>query len=244
MLAMKWDIAGDYDVVAFARSKKSPPCACKEAQSTFHNPTVFVVDDDYFSRSAFRQILEDAGWAVEDFSDCESFLRTPKQCSDACLLLDVHFPGMGGMELLSQMTVAASHMPVILVSGSSGISEAVWSMKAGAADFIEKPVAMDQLLASVRTVFDKMKQLNSPSALQGVALDHLADLTARQWQIMNLVLAGQPSKNIAADLGISQRTVENHRASIMHKTGATSLPALARLVTAATPHPEAARANY
>ena len=125
-------------------------------------------------------------------------------------------------------------LPTIIISGSSDISEAVQSMKSGATDFIEKPIAPETLLCAVRKALEQSRRMNAVSHLKEVAVDHLANLTPRQNEIMNLVLAGQPSKNIAADLGISQRTVENHRASIMHKTGATSLPALARLVIAAS----------
>jgi two-component system CheB/CheR fusion protein len=111
---------------------------------------------------------------------------------------------------------------------------AVTAMKAGATDFIEKPIGYDNLLAAIDQAIDLSRDATKRTAWRERAASHIADLTARQRQIMALVLAGHPSKNIAADLGISQRTVENHRASIMKRTGAHSLPALARLaVTAA-----------
>ena len=107
-------------------------------------------------------------------------------------------------------------------------------MKSGAMDFIEKPIVPETLITAVRKALGQSKRMTSASHLQEVAVDHLAHLTPRQQEITNLVLAGHPSKNIAANLGISQRTVENHRASITHKTGTTSLPALSRLVVAAS----------
>jgi two-component system CheB/CheR fusion protein len=107
-------------------------------------------------------------------------------------------------------------------------------MKAGASDFIEKPVSSEELVASVQRAVEQSRDSSKLRAWRETALNHIKGLTARQREIMERVLAGQPSKNIAADLGISQRTVENHRATIMIKTGTKSLPALARLALAAT----------
>jgi two-component system CheB/CheR fusion protein len=112
---------------------------------------------------------------------------------------------------------------------------AVAAMKAGALDFIEKPVARGELFASIARALEQAQDTSKLVAWRARAAEHLASLTARQRQIMELVLAGHPSKNIAADLNISQRTVENHRAAIMRKTGTKSLPALARLALAAMP---------
>jgi len=110
---------------------------------------------------------------------------------------------------------------------------AVQAMKAGAVDFIEKPVGHEDLLASVRHALDEMRDTAKLSAWRETAATRVGSLTARQWQILDLVLAGHPSKNIAADLGISQRTVDNHRAAIMRKTSSKSLPALIRTALAA-----------
>ena len=111
---------------------------------------------------------------------------------------------------------------------------AVHAMKAGAVDFIEKPIGGPELLDSVARALDQGRDSNKLVAWRASAAKHIAELTPRQREVMERVLAGQPSKNIASDLGISQRTVENHRASIMKKTGSKSLPALARLALAAT----------
>jgi two-component system CheB/CheR fusion protein len=135
----------------------------------------------------------------------------------------------GGLELLRHMREVADSTPVIVVSGSSGINEAVRSMKKGVLDFIEKPVVRDVLVASVLHALDLSRQSDEISVAREAGLAHLKGLATRQRQIMALALAGHPSKIIAADLGISQRTVENHRAAIMVRTGARSLPALARL---------------
>ena len=120
-----------------------------------------------------------------------------------------------------------------MITGNSDVPMAVEAMKAGALDFIEKPVSPAELLASVERALEQSRDASKLSAWREDAASHIAQLTTRQRQIMELVLAGRHSKAIAADLGISQRTVENHRAVIMKRTGSKSLPALARLALAA-----------
>jgi two-component system CheB/CheR fusion protein len=191
---------------------------------------IFVIDDEYLARASICDDLRDAGWEVEAFSSCEAFLSDHQAGADSCIVLDIHFPGMDGMELLRRMGGWPSRPPTIIMSGSSGINEAVQSMKQGALDFIEKPVEGAKLVASVRRALSQRQRTDGPTAQRDEARRLMDELTKRQRQIMTLVLAGQPSKNIAADLGISQRTVENHRAAIMQRMGARSLPALARLV--------------
>ena len=140
---------------------------------------------------------------------------------------------MSGVSLLNVLRERGDHVPVILITGSSDVSLAVRSMRMGACDFIEKPVSRSKLLASIARAIDQSHDTRLVDAAHADAAALVADLTARQREIMDKVLAGLPSKNIAADLGISQRTVENHRAAIMHKIGAKSLPELARTAQAA-----------
>lgn len=140
---------------------------------------------------------------------------------------------MDGFELLQRLRAKKHLLPAIMITGRSDVPMAVRAMKAGASDLIEKPVGRDELLASVNRALDQSRDESKLFAWREKAAHQVADLTPRQHQIMDLVLAGQPSKNIAADLGISQRTVENHRASIMKRTGSKSMPALARLASAA-----------
>ena len=140
---------------------------------------------------------------------------------------------MNGLDLLRRLGELGHHLPTVMITGNSDVPMAVQAMKAGALDFIEKPISRGELLASVGRALELSQDSSKLSAWREDATHRLATLTPRQRQIMELVLAGHPSKNIAADLGISQRTVENHRASIMTKTGSKSLPALARLALAA-----------
>ena len=164
---------------------------------------------------------------------CEAFLEAYRPGREACLLIDAYLPGMNGLELLQQLHDAGHRLPAIMITGNSDVPMAVQAMKAGASDFIEKPISRSELIASVERALEQSRDSSKLLAWRESAANHIASLTPRQRQIMELVLAGHPSKNIAADLGISQRTVENHRASIMKKTGSKSLPALARLALAA-----------
>jgi two-component system CheB/CheR fusion protein len=203
---------------------------------TTHGPetsVVFVVDDDDEVRDAMRAVLEDDGHAVETFSSSEDFLKAYRPERRGCLLLDAYLPGMNGVELLRRLHDRGDRLPAIVITGSSDVPMAVEAMKAGAADFIEKPITRSELLASLSSALEQTRDSTKLLASREAAAATIASLTPRQHQIMDMVLAGYPSKNIAADLGISQRTVENHRASIMDKTGSKSLPALARLALAA-----------
>ena len=194
---------------------------------------IFVVDDDDGVRGALRSVLEADGRTVRDYATCESFLDAYQPGHEACLLIDAYLPGMSGLELLRLLADQGHSLPSIMITGHSDVPMAVKAMKAGASDFIEKPISRGELLTSVGLALERSKDETKLSTWRESATNHLAGLTPRQRQIMELVLAGHPSKNIAADLGISQRTVENHRASIMKKTCSKSLPALARLAVAA-----------
>ena len=196
-------------------------------------PVIFVVDDDSHVREALRDVLEEDGRIVEDYETCKTFLEAYRPGREACLLIDAYLNGMNGLELLQRLRDAGDRLPAIMITDAADVTMAVQAMKAGALDFIEKPVDRHDLLASVERALEQSRGSSKAFAWQKTAAKHIAELTPRQRQIMELVLAGHPSKNIAADLGISQRTVENHRASIMKKTGAKSLPALARLALAA-----------
>ena len=164
-------------------------------------------------------MLEDEGHTVEDYASCEAFLAAWRPVRESCLIIDAYLPGMNGLDLLRPLKDAGHLPPAIMITGNGDVSIAVQAMKAGASDFIEKPVGREELAASVARALEQGRDTGKRAAWREDAANHVAGLTTRQHQIMNMVLAGHPSKNIAADLGISQRTVENHRATIMKKTG-------------------------
>jgi two-component system, chemotaxis family, CheB/CheR fusion protein len=194
---------------------------------------IYVIDDDSHIRGGLRKALEVDGRIVEDFATCEAFLEAYHPGREACLVVDAYLPGMSGLELLQHLSHSSHRLPAIMITGNGDVPMAVEAMKAGALDFIEKPFNHSDLRASVERALEQSRDSGKLFAWREAAANHIAALTPRQRQIMDLVLSGHPSKNIAADLGISQRTVETHRASIMKKTGAKSLPALARLALAA-----------
>lgn len=201
--------------------------------------TVFVVDDDDDLLQTLRLVLEKHGLQVETYASCEEFLNANTSRDEGCLLVDGYLRGMSGLELLQQLKDNGRHLQSIMMTGNSDVTLAVNAMKAGASDFIEKPLEHAELLESVDRALEQSKDDTKRAARQQDSVKRISSLTKRQKQIMTMVLAGHPSKNIAADLGISQRTVENHRASIMSKTGSKSLPALARLALAASQNGEA-----
>ena len=195
---------------------------------------VIVVDDDHQICEAIRAVLEDDGRAVDTYESCEAFLDAFHPDKSECLLIDAYLPGLSGLELLEKLRDEGHHLPAIMITGNADVPMAVMAMKAGALDFIEKPIGREELLASIERALELSRDSEKLMEWRATAAGHLAGLTPRQRDVMERVLAGQPSKNIAADLGISQRTVENHRAGIMKRTGSKSLPALARLALLAT----------
>ncbi len=221
------------DLLPIARPRPSFPNAGEGGPGAGPDPTIFVIDDSPQVRESLRSVLEDDGHIVLDYATAEAFLTAYDPSRAGCLVVDAYLPGMSGLELLQRLQVEGRRLPTIMITGHSDVSIAVQAMKAGALDFIEKPIAAEDLLISVDLALEHSADATKLFAWRADAARLIAGLTPRQHEIMDLVLAGQPSKNIAADLGISQRTVETHRASIMKKTGSRSLPALARMALAA-----------
>ncbi len=199
-------------------------------------PIVYVVDDDQEIREAMRDMLEMHGYRTEIFASGASFLDVYEPGRGGCLLTDARMPGMGGLELIRRLNELQASLPVIMITGYGDIGMAVSAMKAGAFDFLQKPAKGKELLDCIERALnyspEQLEHAEHPSIKQ-TATAKINGLTARQREILGLVLAGSPSKNIAADLRISQRTVDNHRAAIMRKTGAKTLSALIRTALAA-----------
>lgn len=165
-------------------------------------------------------------YSVNTFRSCEAFLKSGMPEGVVCLIVQASMPKMDGLELLRNYQSEDIPMPFILIGRHNDVSSAVRAMKEGAADFLESPVYREVLCASIEAVVKNAGALQELGASKAEAASRIAKLTQRQHQIFDLILAGNPSKIIAADLGISQRTVENHRAEIMKKTGSRSISAL------------------
>lgn len=216
------------------RAEPRPETAKPVARTGSPAPaTIFIIDDDHHIRDAVRATFEGSGQAVEDYETSEAFLEAYQPRGEACLLIDAYLPGMSGLQLLQRLKETGRSLPSIMITGHGDIPTAVEAMRAGALDFIEKPVGRDHLIKCVNGALEIARDSGAHLARTEATAKRLATLTPRQDEILKMVLAGHPSKNIAADLGISQRTVENHRAVIMRRIGAKSLPELARLVLAA-----------
>lgn len=215
--------------------RRPPPSSLRLVTAEMdESPVAYVIDDDPEIRATIRDVLEGDGRMVNDFASAEAFLEAYRPGKDGCLLVDAHLPAMSGVALIEALRRRGDHLPAILITGGGDIGLAVEAMRTGACDFIEKPVGRIELLASIERAIDQSHDLRLRDAARKDAAARVAGLTVRQREVMDLVLAGHPSKNIAADLGLSQRTVENHRAAIMQKMGAKSLPELARIAQAAS----------
>ncbi len=193
-------------------------------------PAVYIVDDDAQVRAAMRDTVERHGFAAEVFADGSEFLQAYAGQA-GCLIADAKMPGVGGVQMIERLKAMQSELPVIVITAYGDVAMAVGAMKAGAMDFLQKPVRQYELLDCIRRAFDISGEPSS-AAERKDAEARVRALTARQRQILDLVLGGAPTKTIAADLNLSQRTVDNHRAAIMRKLGARSLPSLIRIALA------------
>ncbi|NTZ93524.1 response regulator [Agrobacterium tumefaciens] len=204
------------------------------SQSEDMQPTtgrlIEIIDDQQDIRDNLRALFEGEGWTASTYASAEAYLADYKPDRSGCLLVDSYLPGMVGMELLRLLKERQHRFPVIVITGRSDVRMAVDSMRYGAADFIEKPISYQELYRSVQSALDRSRNANEREERHETARAILAKLTRKQRQILDRIVQGQANKIIAADLKLSQRTVENHRASIMRRTKSASLPALLRLV--------------
>jgi len=189
---------------------------------------IFVVDDNRDIREAMRIVLTQAGYQVQTSADASSFLESYRPGDTGCLVVDVRMPGMSGLQMLAQLAAQGSKLPAIVITGQGDIPMAVEAMRAGAVDFIEKPVDPASLLASIDRALRQAASPSERSAARAAAALRAASLTRREREVMDLVVAGHLNKQIAARLGINQRTVETHRATVMKKMEAASLSELVR----------------
>ena len=195
--------------------------------------TIYVVDDDCSTREAMQELLQEHGHTAETYAGAEEFLAVDGSVREGCLVVDGLMPGMDGIALLQRLKTENRGLPAIMITGHGDVAMAVRAMKAGATDFLEKPVRPDELLASIERALERGQDLAKLSAWRNMAAERIAALSRRERGVLDLVVQGRQNKVIAHELGISQRTVENHRAAVMRKAGVGSLPDLIRLVMAA-----------
>lgn len=191
--------------------------------------SVFVVDDDEAMRNSLRWLIESSELHVETFDSAQAFLDGYYPGRSGCLLLDVRMPGMSGLELQEQLRNQQIGIPVIIITGHGDVSMAVKAMKSGALDFIEKPFNEETLLDSIQRALEADAEQRENRATKAEIAARMAHLTKREHEVMEMVTSGKSNKEIAADLEVSAKTVEAHRARVMEKMEARSLAELVRM---------------
>jgi len=192
------------------------------------DPTVFVVDDDPAMRDSLRWLLQSVGLPVQTYAAAEEFLEHYDATWPGCLVLDVRMPGMSGLKLQDVLAARHIQLPVIVVTGYAEVPTAVRALKTGAIDFIEKPFSDELLLDRVRQAIEADRQTREAEARRAAAMERFTSLTPREREVMKLVTAGKANKVIAAELNLSPKTVEVHRANVMKKMEVDSVADLVR----------------
>jgi two-component system response regulator FixJ len=199
---------------------------------------VHVIDDDEAVRESLAFLLDTADVRVRTYESATAFLDASPVIDGGCVITDVRMPDMDGLELLRRLRMRGVTSPVIVITGHGDVPLAVEAMKLGASDFLEKPFDDEVLLAAVKAALERTRESGEREAFQAAILERLATLSPRERQVLDGLVAGQPNKTIAFDLGISPRTVEIYRANVMTKMQATSLSDLVRMSLIAGPPPE------
>ena len=200
-----------------------------------------MVDDDPSVRRGLRRLLRCAGYAVEEFASAAAFLERPDPSGTGCVILDVRMPRLSGPELFDRMVRSGSSLPVIFLTAHGDVPTGVRAMKEGAVDFLLKPVDDETLLRAVREAVARHAARRAREKEQEEVHGRLERLSPRERQVMADVVRGHPNKLIAADLGISEKTVKVHRHRVMEKTGAGSVAELVRLADADAARPASSK---
>lgn len=191
--------------------------------------TVYVVDDDAEVCKSLERLLRAHGHKVETFPSADDFFSGRQLDQPGCLILDVNLPGMSGLELQENMKKHGASLPIVFITGRGDIPTSVKAMKGGAVDFLTKPFSEEQLFAAIAAAIGQHRRVLSEEGAISVIRERIASLTIREEEILTRVVGGMLNKQIAYDLGISEKTVKVHRARVMTKMEADSLAELVRL---------------
>lgn len=192
-------------------------------------PIVFVVDDDVSVRESLELLIRNEGWQPETFASAQEFLDRSRALVPSCLLLDISLPGLNGLELQKRVAVERTDMPIIFITGYGDVPKTVQAMKAGAVEFLTKPLNDELLLSAVRQALERSRVALAHDIDLKELRGSYASLTPRERQVMALVVSGLLNKQIGGELGISEITVKAHRGQVMQKMKADSLPELVRM---------------
>jgi len=198
-------------------------------------PIVFVVDHDVSVRDAVQSLAGVAGWNVESFASASGFLARPAVAVPSCLVLDVELPDLNGLDMQQRLADRAELLPIIFFTGCCDVQTAVRAMKAGAAEFLSRPLVGEVLLCAMRHAIERSRSaLARRAELEALRQRH-ASLTCRERDVMALVVCGRLNKQAGAELGISEITVKAHRGKMMRKMGVRSLPELVTMAAKLAP---------
>ena len=193
-------------------------------------PIVFIVDDDEAVRNSLRLLVKSVGLTAAALDSAQEFLASYDPLQPGCLVLDVRMPGMSGLELQQQLNLRGAVIPVIFITGHGDVPMAVEAMQQGAFDFLQKPFRDQDLMDRIQRALEKDRANRAELGECSLIRQHHETLTPREREVLALVTSGKANKVMAADLGLSQRTIEIHRARVMEKMGASSLAHLVRMV--------------
>jgi FixJ family two-component response regulator len=197
-------------------------------------PIVFVVDDDATVRESLELLVQSAGCLAETFASAEEFLARPRVLTPSCLVLDVALPNLNGLDLQKRIAHRVD-MPIIFITGDHDVPTTVRAMKAGAAEFLTKPFDADVLLNAIRDAVDRSECVLRQEAKMRSLRNRYASLTAREREVMDLVVTGELNKQVGGELGISEITVKTHRGKMMRKMQAGSLVDLVNMAALLRP---------
>ena len=192
-------------------------------------PIVFIVDDDISVRESLELLIRDQNWKPEMFASAKEFLDQPRKRVPSCLVLDLSLPGLDGLELQKQLAAEHFDMPIIFITGHGDVPKTVQAMKAGALEFLTKPLNTDALVSAIRNALQRSSLALAQNAEMQELWDRYASLTSREKQVMTLVASGLLNKQVGGELGISEITVKAHRGQVMQKMKANSLADLVRM---------------
>jgi FixJ family two-component response regulator len=201
-------------------------------------PIVFIVDDDVSVRESLELLVRNENWKPETFASAQEVLEHPRKPGPSCLVLDLSLPGLNGLELQKQLSGESINMPIIFITGYGDVPKTVQAMKAGAVEFLTKPLDYEALVNAIRNALQRSRLALAQGAEMQELRDRYTTLTHRERQVMVLVVSGLLNKQVGGELGISEITVKAHRRQVMQKMKADSLADLVRMASKLRPaHP-------